>query len=202
MQWGLVPPVVKSPHSPILLARFGLRALLSASTLARRSFKQQRARALFAGLAAHSFLPLELPVSAAFGLVLGAAGHAVGWPVAGGGAQKITDALVQHFRSLGGKIETNAPVHELDDLPRSRVILFDITPRQLSHAKTALGARCMFILSVHLGSLLLRFRANGRPTPLALLRRKLWTGKALEVIASEISNRVLMKGSNHELGLI
>jgi phytoene dehydrogenase-like protein len=120
------------PRSPILLARFGFRALLSATTLARRSFKQQRARALFAGLAAHSFLPLELPVSAAFGLVLGAAGHAVGWPVAGGGAQKITDALVQHFRSLGGKIEINAPVHELDDLPRSRVILFDITPRQLS----------------------------------------------------------------------
>jgi phytoene dehydrogenase-like protein len=126
----LRPP--RLPRSPILLARFGFRALLSASILARRLFKQERARALFAGLAAHSFLPLESPVSAAFALVLGAAGHAVGWPVAGGGAQMLTDGLVRHLRSLGGDIEVDAPVREFDELPRSRVILCDVGPRQLS----------------------------------------------------------------------
>lgn len=114
-----------------MLARFGFNALLSARTLARRWFRQERARALFAGLAAHSALPLEQPVSAAFGLVLGTTGHAVGWPLSAGGSQQITDALVQYLRSLGADIVTNAPVAAVEDLPQSRTVLFDVTPRQL-----------------------------------------------------------------------
>ena len=119
------------PANPLLLARFGVTALLSARTLSRLLFRQERARALFAGLAAHSTLPLELPVSAAFGLVLGIAGHAVGWPVARGGAQQIADTLVRCLRSAGGEIRTATHVETLEQLPRARVVLFDLTPKQL-----------------------------------------------------------------------
>ena len=122
---------LRFPSNPILLARFGFRAFLSASALSRRLFKEERARALFAGLAAHSTLPLESPVSAAFGLVLGIAGHAVGWPIARGGAQQIANALVHCFRGAGGVIKTGTKVEALEQLPRSRVVLFDLTPQQL-----------------------------------------------------------------------
>ena len=88
------------PRHPIAMARFGLLGLRSARALADGHFKGIRARALFAGLAAHSFLPLESPVSAAFGLVLGTTGHAVGWPIPQGGAQSIADALVVCLRRL------------------------------------------------------------------------------------------------------
>ncbi len=128
-QMLLAPPAF--PRHPIALARFGLVAILSARTVSLRWFKDQRARALFAGLAAHSTLPLERSISAAFGLVLAIAGHAVGWPLAGGGAQRISDALVTYLRLLGGEIELDSPVESLDQLPRSRMILLDVTPRQL-----------------------------------------------------------------------
>jgi phytoene dehydrogenase-like protein len=130
LQCMLLGPL-RFPRNPVLLARFGLSAFLPATTLSRRLFRQERARALFAGLAAHSMLPLELPVSAAFGLVLGISGHAVGWPIARGGAQQISDALVRYFHSLGGEILTAAPVEALEQLPHSRAVLFDLTPRQL-----------------------------------------------------------------------
>src|SRR5205085_7186957 len=116
---------------PILLARFGLRALRPAAWLARCLFKGARARALFAGIAAHATLGLRRPPSAAFGLILGMAGHAVGWPVPRGGAGSIAAALVSYLRSLGGEVVTGAPVGSLDDLPRSGAILLDVTPRQL-----------------------------------------------------------------------
>ncbi|MDQ3803103.1 MAG: FAD-dependent oxidoreductase, partial [Acidobacteriota bacterium] len=93
---------------------FGLRALRPARRLAESRFEGARAQALFAGLAAHSFLPLEKVPSAAFGLVLGITGHAIGWPVPRGGAQRIADALASYFRSLGGEIEMCARVGTLD----------------------------------------------------------------------------------------
>ncbi|HVV73037.1 MAG TPA: NAD(P)/FAD-dependent oxidoreductase, partial [Verrucomicrobiae bacterium] len=107
-QWAtlaeeILQPVLHCPKHPLRLARFGVDALRSASGFARR-FVEQPARALFAGLAAHSFLPLEAPGSAAFGLVLGASGHAVGWPLPLGGAQQIANALAAHLRTLGGEI--------------------------------------------------------------------------------------------------
>jgi phytoene dehydrogenase-like protein len=113
------------------MARFGMRALLPASILARIAFSYPASRSLFAGLAAHSTLPLESAASAAFGMLLGACGHAVGWPFPRGGAQRIADALASYLRGLGGKIETGVSIHSLDELPPARAILCEITPKQL-----------------------------------------------------------------------
>ena len=127
---GLLAPF-RMPRHPFVMARFGLQAIRSARGLARGTFKGERARALFAGLGAHSMMPLERPMTAAFGLVLGISGHAVGWPVARGGAQKISEALASYLKSLGGEIVTGAPVESIDELPDARAVLFDVTPRQL-----------------------------------------------------------------------
>lgn len=120
-------PVLHLPQHPFALARFGLPAISPAAYLAKCVFKEQPARALFAGIAAHSFLPLEAMVSSAFGLVLGMAGHAVGWPIPRGGSQTISNALANYLRSLGGKIETNRPVNSLADVPKARAMLFDVS---------------------------------------------------------------------------
>jgi phytoene dehydrogenase-like protein len=125
----LGPP--RLPRHPFALASFGLRAVRSARGLAEGLFGGEKARGLFAGNAAHSFLPMEQPPSAAFGLVLGALGHAVGWPFPKGGSQKIADALVSYLRSLGGEVYTGIRVGSVEEVPRTRAILFDVTPRQL-----------------------------------------------------------------------
>ena len=117
------------PAHPFALARFGLQALRSGLGLAQGTFKGQHARGLFAGLAAHSMMPLERRPMAV-GLVLGIAGHAVGWPIARGGAGRVTDALASYLRSLGGEIVTDAPIETLDALPSARAVLCDVTPRQ------------------------------------------------------------------------
>ncbi|HET7470743.1 MAG TPA: NAD(P)/FAD-dependent oxidoreductase [Gemmatimonadales bacterium] len=119
------------PHSPVLMARFGALALLPA-TLVARSLHGTPARALFAGNAAHSFLALEAPGTAAFGLLLGAAAHAVGWPIARGGSQRFADALASYFRSLGGEVQTDAPVTSLDELGAPRVVMLDLGPHQFA----------------------------------------------------------------------
>jgi len=125
----LGPP--RLPRHPWNFTRFGLLAIQPARRLAESRFRGARARALFAGLAAHSMLPLEKWGSAAFGLVLGITGHAVGWPIAKGGAQSLANALASYLRSLGGEIFPNERVGSLDQLPSSRVILCDLTPCQL-----------------------------------------------------------------------
>lgn len=122
---------LRVPRHPLVTARFGLNGVRSAVSLAQARFSGERARALFAGLAAHSTLPLERPLSAAFGLVLGASGHAVGWPMPLGGARRIAEALASHLVSLGGRIETGIPIERLEDLPSAAVILLDVTPRQV-----------------------------------------------------------------------
>jgi phytoene dehydrogenase-like protein len=124
-------PPIRIPHHPVLMARFGLKALRSASGLARSALVGTAARALFAGNAAHSFLPLDAGGTAAFGLLLGVAGHAVGWPIARGGSQRFADALIAHFRSLGGDILSGAPVQRIEELGSPRVIMLDLTPRQV-----------------------------------------------------------------------
>jgi len=126
----LLKPVVRIPTHPFLLGRFGLHGVQPATLLARSSFRNSRPRALFAGSAAHSFLKLESPLSSAFGLMLSAAGHAVGWPIPKGGAQQITNALAGVLRSFGGKIVTNAQVDTLDELGSPDLTLCDVTPRQ------------------------------------------------------------------------
>ncbi|MEK6371671.1 MAG: NAD(P)/FAD-dependent oxidoreductase [Acidobacteriota bacterium] len=121
---------IMSRH-PLLLARFGMTAIRSARAAARARFKGEAARALFAGCAAHSFVPLDQAGSASFGLVLALAAHAVGWPMAKGGSESIIDALAGVLRSLGGEIRTSHRVASLRDVPPSRAVIFDTTPRQL-----------------------------------------------------------------------
>jgi len=134
------------PRSPLLLSRFGLLGGRSASGLVRSRFEGPRARAFFAGLAAHSMLPLDRAGTAAFGLILAVTGHAVGWPIPRGGARVITDALAGVFEAAGGVIETGRWVRSLDEVlgpagggsgsgpggsAAARSVLFDVTPRQL-----------------------------------------------------------------------
>lgn len=122
---------LRFPRHPILMTRFGLRAVRSAVGLARSRFRGPQARALFAGCAAHSILPLERMLTSAIGLVLALAGHAIGWPCARGGSQSIAEALASYLRALGGELETGRPVRSLAELPEARAILFDLTPRQI-----------------------------------------------------------------------
>ena len=131
---AIVPDILAPlgiPSHPLAFARFGMRAGLPATALARLSFRGPRARGFFAGLSAHSLLPLSQPATAAFGLMLGMLGHAVGWPFPKGGSQKLADALAAHLRSLGGEIETGTRVKSLAELGDARAILLDVTPRQL-----------------------------------------------------------------------
>jgi phytoene dehydrogenase-like protein len=124
---------LRPPRSPGALAWFGAWALLPSSLLARALFRDQPARGLVAGLAAHSNLPLERPLTSAFALVLGTLGHAVGWPIVEGGSQRIADALHAYLVRLGGQTLVDRPVETLRDLPMHRAALFDVSPRQLVH---------------------------------------------------------------------
>jgi phytoene dehydrogenase-like protein len=122
---------LRFPTAPLLLLRFGWRAVRSMEGLADGLFTHEPARALLAGIAAHAMLPLDAPITATFGVLLAAAGHAVGWPLAAGGSQAITDALVGHLRALGGTLECNREVADLSSLPRARAYVLDLTPRQV-----------------------------------------------------------------------
>jgi phytoene dehydrogenase-like protein len=124
----ILQPMVHVPRFPVTLARFGMRAVWPAQGIIRRWFREEPARALFAGLAAHSFLSLSAPGSAAIGVVLGMMGHAVGWPFPRGGTQSLAAALVACLREAGGEIECNAPVRSLAELPAARAILLDVSP--------------------------------------------------------------------------
>jgi phytoene dehydrogenase-like protein len=136
----LRPVHIFSRH-PYLLARFGMAALPSAKTVARL-FRYERTKALFAGIAAHSFLSLSEPLSSAFGVVLASAAHAGGWPIAAGGAQSITNALCSYLESLGGTIHTATRVENLEKMPKYDVTLCDVTPHQLLRmARSRLSTR-------------------------------------------------------------
>ena len=118
------------PHHPLLMARFGARAVQPATVFARNRFRTARARALFAGIAAHSVSKLQSPLSAAFGLLLGAAGHRVGWPIPRGGAQQISNALAGVLHAAGGRISTNSRIAALDQLGGPEIAMCDVSPRQ------------------------------------------------------------------------
>jgi len=137
LQGVMTGPVVQVPRHPLATARFGAMALLPAATLAAIAFRDPRARALFAGCAGHSFLPFTAPISASFGLGIAASGHAVGWPVARGGSQRIVDALAAHLRSLGGEIVTGQEITTIAELPAARAYLFDTSPRDLERIAAA-----------------------------------------------------------------
>ena len=116
------------PRHPFALAAFGLRALRSADGFARSTFADERTRALFGATAAHGLVPLDQPLTAGFGLVLGAMAHIVGWVIPRGGAQKLTDALVAFLRTLGGEVIANHRVASLEEMPPARAILCDLSP--------------------------------------------------------------------------
>ena len=117
------------PRHPVALAAFGLNALRSAEGFARSSFVDERTRSMFGGIAAHGLVPLDQLLTAGFGLVLGAMAHIVGWVIPRGGAQRLTDALVAHLRSLGGDVIPDSRVTSLDQLPPARAVLCDLSPQ-------------------------------------------------------------------------
>ncbi len=124
-------PLPLPPRRPLKLIPFGLKALQPAAGLARRLFRDERARALFAGLAAHSMLPLESLTTSGYALTMAAMAHRGGWPIARGGSQCITEAMAAYLADLGGEVITNWMVQSISELPPAGAYLFDVTPRQV-----------------------------------------------------------------------
>jgi phytoene dehydrogenase-like protein len=127
----LLGPLLKFPRHPIRMALFGLQGIQSAAGLARRKFSSEEARAMFAGHAAHSILPLENAFTAAVGIMIATTGHLVGWPVAKGGSQSIANAMARYFEALGGEILVGCKVHSIEELPLAKAYLFDTGPRSM-----------------------------------------------------------------------
>ncbi|NUR93462.1 MAG: NAD(P)/FAD-dependent oxidoreductase, partial [Nonomuraea sp.] len=127
--WGPGRSWVPDVRALAAAARFGTFGALPATTLARRAFRTVEARAVFAGMAAHSILDLRAPITAGYGVLLAAVAHLVGWPLVKGGSQRLADALVARFRELGGEAVTGHRVRRIAELDAPTVIL-DVTPRQ------------------------------------------------------------------------
>ena len=127
----ILSPPIHVPRHPLKMLGFGFKAIQSAQKFADRHFTGERARGLFAGIAAHANMPLNVSLTAAAGLLLGMLGHVGGWPLPKGGSQKISNALASYFSSLKGSIVTGTTISSLRELPSARVILVDITPQQL-----------------------------------------------------------------------
>ena len=126
---GVLGPLARVPRHPLTMAAFGARGALPA-TVAGRAFATDEARGLLAGASAHAFLPLSRPFTTAMGLMLLASGHVAGWPAARGGSDAIARAMVGRLRELGGQVEVGRPVRSLADVPASRAVFLDVTPRQ------------------------------------------------------------------------
>ncbi|MFD2532387.1 phytoene desaturase family protein [Gracilimonas halophila] len=123
---------LRIPKHPLLMARFGWYGLFSAKHFTNSLFKDPQTKALFAGCAAHSIIPLSKAFTSSFGLVLGSSAHAVGWPFAKGGSSAITNALAELFKSLSGEIITDHEVNSMADIPTSKTVIFDLTPHQIA----------------------------------------------------------------------
>jgi phytoene dehydrogenase-like protein len=126
----LAPPL-RVPRAPAAFAAFAARGAWPADALARAAFRDAPARGLFAGMAAHSVMPLGRPLTAAFGVLFAAAGHAGGWPVARGGSQAIARALVGYLQELGGRVVTGRRIESLREIATARTVMLDVTPREL-----------------------------------------------------------------------
>src|SRR5438128_1244310 len=127
----ILRPIGIFTRHPILLARFGIEALRSAFGVAKR-FRDEPARALLAGCTAHAIRPLDTAGTGAFAVTFALSGHVTGWPFAKGGSQRIVDALATRLRSLGGEIRVSTPVRSMRDIPESRIVIFDVMPKQLA----------------------------------------------------------------------
>ncbi|MBO0682165.1 MAG: NAD(P)/FAD-dependent oxidoreductase [Candidatus Dormibacteraeota bacterium] len=125
----VLQPPLHLPRHPLAMARFGPPALLPAARLARSGFRDQRARALFAGVAGHSMLPLDRPLSSAFALVMLTAAHAGGWPLARGGSSTVADTLLRRLRELGGEVRCGHQVRSVEELDGARAVLLDLVPK-------------------------------------------------------------------------
>lgn len=123
---------LRLPRGPLRMARFGMQGMLPAAAHFRWRFQGARARALLAGCTAHSILSFDRLFTSAVGMIFALTGHLTDWPVAAGGSQTIADALASYLRSLGGTIETGRMIRSLDELPASRIVLFDTSPDQLA----------------------------------------------------------------------
>lgn len=123
---------MRSVRHPAILAKFGIHALASARDMIESNFQEERTAGFFAGLCAHSVIPLEMPFSSAIGLVLCAAGHITGWPVPAGGSGNITSALCSYLQSLGGRVETGHHIKTLSDIAGIRTFFFDTSPRDMA----------------------------------------------------------------------
>jgi len=130
---GVTHPLLRLPRNPVAMATFGVAAMLPAQRLARTVFRGEPARALFAGCAAHSVLPLSRVASSATGLILAGAAHTTGWPIVAGGAQALANALASYFKSLGGRIVLNTEITTLEALPPADVTFFDTSIAALTH---------------------------------------------------------------------
>jgi phytoene dehydrogenase-like protein len=128
---GLLDPLQVPPRHPLKLAGFGVRGIWSAGLFNRIAFREERTRAMFAGIAAHAVLPLSSPGTAGFGLMLASLAHSVGWPVAVGGSQQIADVMAGRLAALGGEVRLRSPVRTMADLPSASITLLDLTPRQV-----------------------------------------------------------------------
>jgi len=132
--FGLVDSLLSPlspPRAPIRLARYGALGILPATALGRAVFRGERARAALAGMAAHSMVDLRKPITGGYGLLLAALAHQVGWPVVRGGSARLAAALADRLTGQGGVVETGRPVRDLADLPAARIVLLDLTPRQV-----------------------------------------------------------------------
>ncbi len=127
---AVLRPLLRPPRHPLALTRFGLPALLPVTVLARL-FHGDRARALLAGLGAHSMRPLSAPGTGAFGLLLGVLAHTVGWPVVEGGSARITDALLAELSRHGARLHPGRWIGDLDELPAAELTMLDVTPKAL-----------------------------------------------------------------------
>jgi phytoene dehydrogenase-like protein len=121
---------IRVPRHPVTMARLGAHFFTPVTRLVKR-FHTDEAAGMFAGMASHTMLPLEAPMTATFALFFAVLGHAVGWPAVAGGSQKIADAMAAHFHSLGGEVRTSSPIGSLAELPETRCALLDVSPRQL-----------------------------------------------------------------------
>ena len=128
---SVLGPLWRVPRHPLSVARFGATAIRSGKALANR-FRTERAKGLFAGLAAHSAMPLNRAFVGGVAATLGIAGHTVGWPIVAGGSASLAQALSAYFVSLGGSVETGRWVNSLSDIPRTDAVLLDVTPRQFA----------------------------------------------------------------------
>jgi phytoene dehydrogenase-like protein len=128
---SLLTPLSIPPRHPVSLARYGLPGIRSASALGRARFRGDDAPALLAGMAGHSMLSLDAPITAGFGMLLGQLAHLVGWPMARGGSQAIADGLVTLVERAGGQVRCGHRVGDLRELPPAGAVICDVTPRQL-----------------------------------------------------------------------